>query len=97
MKLFIQNMVSLRCKMIVRAELEKMALQCVVVELGEVEVLGPMDAAQHRQLKTALHPYGLHLMDDQKAILIEKIKHVVIEMVQVLSNWLAVGSASHCI
>ena len=38
MKLLIKNMVSLRCKLIVRSELEKMHLHYTVVELGEVEI-----------------------------------------------------------
>ena len=40
MKLLIKNMVSLRCKMIVKSELEKMNLHFTVVELGEVEITG---------------------------------------------------------
>src|SRR5207245_1951397 len=38
MKLLIKNMVSLRCKMIVKSELEKLGLHANIVELGEVEV-----------------------------------------------------------
>ena len=38
MKLLIKSMVSLRCKLIVRSELEKMHLHYTVVELGEVEI-----------------------------------------------------------
>jgi hypothetical protein len=37
MKLLIKNRVSLRCKLIVKSELEKMDLHYTVVELGEVK------------------------------------------------------------
>jgi AraC-like DNA-binding protein len=74
-------MVSLRCKMAVKAALEELHLHHGVVELGEVEVLENMTAAQHEALKVILERAGLVLMDDKKAILIEKIKQTIIEMV----------------
>ncbi|HZG01927.1 MAG TPA: AraC family transcriptional regulator, partial [Chitinophagales bacterium] len=81
MKLFIRNMVSLRCKMIVKSELDALALPYAVVELGEVDVRGNLTAEKHALLKAALLRSGLELMDDKKAMLIEKIKNVVVEMV----------------
>jgi AraC-like DNA-binding protein len=74
-------MVSLRCKMMVKAELDKLRLHYVVVDLGEVEVRENITPAQRDRLKTALLKSGLELMDDKKAILIEKIKNVIVEMV----------------
>jgi hypothetical protein len=38
-KLYIKNMVSHRCKMIVKSELEKLGLHYIIVELGEVEII----------------------------------------------------------
>ena len=38
-------------------------------------------ADQRKQLVTALHNSGLELMDDKRAVLIEKIKTVIIEMI----------------
>ncbi|MBK8492435.1 MAG: AraC family transcriptional regulator [Saprospirales bacterium] len=81
MKLHIKYMVSIRCKMIVKSELDKLGLIFGVVDLGEVEVKGPLTDAQRDQLKTALRKSGLELMDDKKAKLIEKIKNVIVEMV----------------
>ena len=37
MKLYIKNMVCIRCKMVVKKELEKLGLLYNSVELGEVE------------------------------------------------------------
>jgi len=81
MKLYIKYMVSIRCKMMVKSELEKLGLRYGVVELGDVEVLGSITAEQRSQLKSALLRSGLELMDDQRAMLIEKIKNVIVEMV----------------
>jgi AraC-like DNA-binding protein len=74
-------MISNRCKTAVKEELRKMALHFVVVDLGEVEIMEELNAEQLSELKLALLAIGLEVMDDKKAILIEKIKHVIIEMI----------------
>lgn len=81
MKLFIKNMVSIRCKMIVKSELEKLGLHYTVVELGEVAIKENLSPKKQNQLKAALLRSGLELMDDRKAMLIEKIKNTIVEMV----------------
>lgn len=74
-------MVSLRCKMMVKEELKKLGLRYVVVDLGVVEVMEDITPEQHDALKTNLFRSGLELLDDKKAILIEKIKIVITKMV----------------
>lgn len=74
-------MVSQRCKLVVKEELKKLGLHFLPVELGEVEIMEDLEPYVREQLRQALKESGLELMDDKKAILIEKIKHVVIEMV----------------
>lgn len=74
-------MVSIRCKMMVRSELDKLGLHYGIVDLGDVEVIGEVTPEQRSLLKTALLQSGLELMDDQRAMLIEKIKNVIVEMV----------------
>ena len=81
MKLYIKYMVSIRCKMMVKEELKKLGLHFVMVNLGEVEIMEDITPEQRAQLKTALQVSGLELMDDKKAVLIERIKNVIIEMV----------------
>ena len=74
-------MVSTRCKMLVKAELQKLNLHFIVVELGEIEIMETITDEQRTQLNNALKESGLELMDDKKAVLIEKIKNIIIEMV----------------
>lgn len=81
MKLFIKYMVSNRCKMAVQEELRKLGLHFIVVDLGEVEVMETLTSDQLEQLKAGLLESGLELMDDKKAVLIEKIKNVITEMI----------------
>lgn len=74
-------MVSIRCKMIVKSELTLLGLHPIVIELGEVEVKENITSEQLKKLKFALLKSGLELMEDKKAILIEKIKNIIINMV----------------
>ena len=67
--------------MAVKEELRKLGLHFIVVDLGEVEIMENISAEQREPMKAALLISGFELMDDKKAILIEKIKTAVIEMV----------------
>lgn len=74
-------MVSLRCKMMVKAELAKLGLHFVVVDLGMVEILEEITIAKKGELKKNLLLSGLELLEDKKSILIERIKNVIVEMI----------------
>jgi AraC-like DNA-binding protein len=67
--------------MVVKSELDKLGLHYSKVELGEVDIKEILDAEQRAILKAALLKSGLELMEDKKAILIERIKNVIVEMV----------------
>lgn len=81
MKLYIKYMVSNRCKMAVRDELKKLGLHFIVVDLGVVEIMENISMEKRLLLKQGLFISGLELMDDKKAILIEKIKNIIVEMI----------------
>jgi AraC-like DNA-binding protein len=81
MKLYIKYMVSLRCKILVKAEVEKLGLECISVDLGQIEIRGDVSEKQLETLATNLKRSGLEVMDDKKKILVERIKGVIIEMV----------------
>lgn len=73
-------MVCIRCKMVVKSELEKIGIPYKVVELGEAEIEN-ITQQQRDQLDLLLKKSGLELMDDKKSMLIEKIKTVIIELI----------------
>lgn len=74
-------MVSLRCKMVVKQELQNLGLHFVNVDLGTVEILEDISQLQRSQLDKNLRRYGLILLDDKWKIIIEKIKSIIVEMV----------------
>ena len=67
--------------MMVKSELQKLGVKYNYVELGEVELPKDLSDKKYKQLKAALHKSGLELMDDKKAMLVEKIKSIIIEMI----------------
>jgi len=81
MKIYIQNMVCIRCKMVVKSELEKLGVHYTLLELGEAEVMEDMSAEQLDRLSIGLKKTGLELMNDKRSILVEKIKTTIIELV----------------
>jgi len=74
-------MVSTRCKMAVKAALKQLGLHFIVVDLGEVEIMENISEELRKQLSIVLFDSGLELMDDKRAVLIERIKNTIIEMV----------------
>ncbi|NLB92803.1 MAG: AraC family transcriptional regulator [Bacteroidales bacterium] len=81
MRIFIRNMVCIRCQMVVKAELEKLDLKYTQVRIGEVDLVGDVKPEQLEQLNVGLKKAGLGLMDDKKSILVEKTRSAIIELV----------------
>ncbi len=86
MKLFVKYMVSNRCKMAVKEALKSLGLHFVLVDLGEIDIMETLSENQKQQLQLLLNVSGLELMDDKKAVLIEKIKNAIIEIVHYSSE-----------
>jgi len=88
-------MVSQRCKMIVKDELKNLGIQFVSVDLGIIEINDDITQEQHDQLKKNLLKSGLELLEDKKAILILKIKNVIIEMIHYSEELPKVNYSDH--
>jgi len=81
LKIYIENMVSNRCKMLVRQELKKLGLHFIFIEFGEIEVMENISGARKDILKVELRKSGLILLDDINSILIERVKNTIIELI----------------
>lgn len=82
MKIHIKFMVSLRCKLIVQQQLERIGIQYLSIDLGVVETEHSIPCNQINDLRKSLKLVGLEILEDKKSILIDKIKNVIIEMMQ---------------
>jgi AraC-like DNA-binding protein len=80
-KLYIKNMVSASCKMVVETVLELLEFRFTKIELGEVEILDEPDEKKLEQLKTHLRQLGFDLITNRRNVLVEKIRNAIVEMV----------------
>jgi YesN/AraC family two-component response regulator len=79
-------MVCGRCIMVVKSELEKLGLKLSSIQLGEIETIDPLSDIQKNELATHLKTFGFELIDDKKRRIIDKIKTIIIDVVQNKNN-----------
>lgn len=85
--LWIKNMVSLRCKLAVKSVLERLGLPFSDLELGKVVITDIFPQKERDSLKAELLIYGLELIEDEKDIIVARIKKVILEMVHYSEDW----------
>jgi AraC-like DNA-binding protein len=91
MKIHIKYMVSLRCKILVKSELDNLGIDYSTINLGEVITKHPVSEDKMGLLKKTLAKSGLELMDDQVALLIERVKTIIIEMIHYSDEYIKVN------
>ncbi len=74
-------MVSIRCKLTVRSELEKLGLHYKTVELGEADIEENISTKQWNELNITLKRSGIELLQDRKDIINQKIKNIIVQLV----------------
>ncbi len=95
LKIYIKNMVCIRCQMVVKAELEKLGLHHVNVKIGEANIIEDLQPEQLDQFDIALRKSGLELMDNKKSILVEQIKNAIIELVHYTEDQIKVNLSDY--
>lgn len=95
MKLYIRNMVCSRCKMVVKAELEKIGLHPTNIDLGEVEITEQPDPGKLEEIDATLKQSGFELIDSRKSRIIEKLKNLLVKLVHHSSENLDVNLSSY--
>lgn len=88
-------MVCSRCKMVVKAELIKMGLHPVSVELGEVIIKEELDDLRKNELNKVLLSLGFVIINDKKSRIIEKIKNAIVEIVHYSDAQLKTNFSDH--
>lgn len=83
--LYVKNMVCGRCILVVQSELEKLGFELISVDLGEVK-LKDISHAEKMKIASHLEKFGFEILDDATSRLIQKIKLVLIDLVQNKNN-----------
>ena len=81
MKIYIKNMATDNAIDLVKSELENLKLSYSRIETGEVDLVHVPSGEQHTILNLALKKWNLELIQDGKAILVERIKNIIKEIV----------------
>ena len=81
MKAYIKNMVCVRCKLVVKAELEKHNYTDVMLHEEELAISENIADERLEKLKTLMRDLGFELINDNEHILIEKIKKAINDLV----------------
>ena len=74
-------MVSQRCILWVKSELDGLSIPYDNVILGEVELSNPIPLEMYDKLEANLNKVGLEFLEDKKKMLVEKLKLTIIDMI----------------
>ena len=94
MQLYIKNMVSIRCTILVQEELLRLRIPYFRVELGRIE-LPIISISQREQLHLGLLVHGLELHQGKKSLLVERIKKAIVKMIRNSDDCLKMNYSLH--
>ena len=80
MELYIKYNIDQMCKVLLQEQLDKFDIDCTVTEPGYVKFKENIPMEKYNQLIESLKQYGIEIVDNQKSILVQKIKNAIIEM-----------------
>jgi AraC-like DNA-binding protein len=96
MKLHIKNMVCDRCKMVVKAELEKLGFNPIDVELGEVSLSNNMlSDLELAAIDSALDKFGFSLLLSKKDQIVMQVKAELVELAHYSSEDLKINLSDY--
>lgn len=81
MKLYLKIDSNVALKKIIQEQLDKLKIGYKYVGLGEIEIEDTTSSAGLSEIETAFSQYGIGFIENQKSILVQKIKDTIIEMV----------------
>ena len=79
-------MVCSRCILVVKLELEKLGHEIVTIELGEVILKNELSNKEKSNISQRLEVLGFEILNDSSSKTIEKIKTILIDLVQNKNN-----------
>ncbi len=81
MKIFIKFDFNTACKKILEEKLDESQIKHRVLGFGEVEFLEKVSAEKLKSFSQSLGSYGIEIVENQKTVLIQKIKDAIVDMV----------------
>ena len=81
MTLFLKFDIATLCDKVLMEQFSELNLDFKIVSYGEVKILSDISKEKLEDVKTVLQSYGISVLEDQKRILVQKIKDAIIEMI----------------
>lgn len=80
MNLYLKYNFEKTCRAILQEQLNKFNFKHVISDSGCVHFLGPVPTSEYIRFHEELARYGIEVVDNRKAILVQKIKKLIISM-----------------
>ncbi|MEL1242926.1 AraC family transcriptional regulator [Flavobacterium sp. DGU11] len=80
MELYIKYNIDKMCKVLLQQQLDQFNIDCRVTEPGYVKFKENIAMETYDKLIDSLKKFGIEIVDNQKSILVQKIKNAIIEM-----------------
>jgi AraC-like DNA-binding protein len=81
MNLFLKFDFNTISKKVLESKFNELNLEYKILGFGEVELLKRITSEEYLALNVSLNDYGIEIVESQNAILVQKIKDVIIDMV----------------
>lgn len=81
MKMYVKFDFNTLCKKILDEKLREQGLKYRLLNFGEVEFYESLTQEQHKNFKRNLEDYGIEIIENQKAALVQKIKDAIVELI----------------
>ncbi|QNM84959.1 helix-turn-helix transcriptional regulator [Polaribacter pectinis] len=81
MKIFIKFDFTAICNKVLEEKLEELGVKYRALSFGEIEFLEKISKEKLNSLNEALGEYGSEIVENQKSILVQKIKDTIVDMV----------------
>lgn len=81
MKIFTKFDFNAVCNKVLEEQLEKIGVKYKILSFGEVEFLENISKDKIEELSSHLEHYGIEIIENQKTVLVQKIKDSIVELV----------------
>ncbi|MDO9254228.1 MAG: AraC family transcriptional regulator [Bacteroidales bacterium] len=81
MKLYLKFDSNIALKKIVEEQLDKLQMKFDYLGFAEIEIDNAVSGSEIKELDARLNMYGIQIVENQKSVLVQKIKDAIVEMV----------------
>jgi len=81
MNILIKYDISHICRIVLQEQIQKLNIDYNIIGLNEVEFKNGLSKDQTEQMKSLFQKYGIEIIDNQKAALVQKIRDTITDMI----------------